>query len=429
MFENNSETGLEYIEGLSHSGKPVKDLSRIKKLLALLGDPQEKLRFVHIAGTNGKGSMAQMFNGIFVHAGLKTGLFTSPYIFEFGDRIRVNGENIPSQAISRLASAVKAAADDMNEREDLSQFEVTTAIAMLYFLEMKCDIVVLETGLGGLLDCTNAVQTSILTVIGSVDFDHTAILGNTLELIAEQKAGIMKTGVPCVLNGFNCDSVKKVFEEKAETLGCELVMSEPNEIKVRSEGVFGTEFDYKGTHFSTSMGGSFQVANAVTVIEGSRLLAGQFGFSDEDIREGIKNAKVPARAQALCEAPLTILDGGHNPDAMRALAGVLGQVCTGGRKCHAVIGMCADKNIASAIEAIVSQIESFVTVDGFSPRAQDKHELARMIEDMGGQARAASSDIQTEIAALQKQYPDDVILICGSLYLAAEVGRYETGRL
>lgn len=423
MFENNDFDGLEYISRLSHSGRPVTDLSRIKHLLSAIGDPQDKLRFVHIAGTNGKGSMAQMFNGIFVHRGLKTGLFTSPYIFEFSDRIRVNNENIPVEALSRLALAVKEAAQALPEYADFSQFEITTAIAFLYFLEMQCDIVVLETGLGGLLDCTNAVTTSVLTAIGSVDLDHTAILGDTVELIAQQKAGILKQNVPCVLNGKNIKSVQDIFRSKAEELSCQLVISDPAQIIITEEDIFGSTFTYKGEPYITSMGGSYQTENAATVIEGAKLLCNTFSITDTDIYEGIRSAQVPARAQVLCQKPVTILDGGHNPDAMRALSGLLGKLCADDKKIHAVIGMCKDKNIRTAIGEILPYITDFITVDGFSPRAEDRRELADIIIKMGADAQPAVNDLHAEIISLQKKYPDDVILICGSLYLAGEVGR------
>lgn len=421
MFENDDFDGLEYIARLSHSGKPVTDLSRIRHLLRAVGDPQDSLRFVHIAGTNGKGSMAQMFDEIFVHAGLKTGLFTSPYIFEFSDRIRVNNENIPKQALSRLALKVKSAADSIPEGADLSQFEFTTAIAFLYFAEENCDIVVLETGLGGLLDCTNAVTTSVLTAIGSVDLDHTAILGDTVELIARQKAGIMKPRTPCVLNGKNQKTVRDIFKAKAEELTCELVISDPDEINITNEDIFGSHFTYKGEAYTTSMGGSYQTENAAVVIEGAKLLRERFALTDDDICEGIRSAQVPARAQVICKKPLTILDGGHNPDAMRALSGILKKLNAEGRKIFALIGMCKDKNMTSAIGEISPFIEHFTTVDGFSPRCENKHSLAETIVSLGTPAEPSRTDILTEIKTLQTSHPNDVTLICGSLYLAGEV--------
>ena len=173
MFEYSNEKAIEYIFGFSHSGKPVKDLSRIKMLMSAIGDPQDRLKFVHIAGTNGKGSTARMFDGVFVRAGLKTGLFTSPFIIEYADRIQVNDRNIDSEALARLAGKVHEAVSEFPEDTGFSQFEITQAIAFLYFEEQGCDIVVLETGLGGLLDCTNIITTPLLTVITKVDLDHT----------------------------------------------------------------------------------------------------------------------------------------------------------------------------------------------------------------------------------------------------------------
>ena len=246
MIENTKDIDeLEFINSFSHSGKPVKDLSRIKALLSDLGDPQDSLKFVHIAGTNGKGSMAQMFSEVFQCAGLKTGLFTSPYIISYTDRIKINGIDIPKPALAKMAKRVKAVTDMHCDRENFSQFEITTAIAFLYFAEENCDIVVLETGLGGLLDSTNVIKTPVLTVIGSVDFDHTAILGDTLEKIAYQKAGIIKPHCPCVLSAGNDMKVIRTVREQAVKNLSQLVIPDINQLKLISCDVFGSKFEFK----------------------------------------------------------------------------------------------------------------------------------------------------------------------------------------
>lgn len=417
MFENSNEKALEYIFRFSHSGKPVKDLSRAKKLLAAVGDPQNRLKFVHIAGTNGKGSTARMFDQVFIHAGLKTGSFTSPYIFEYSDRIQVNDVNISNEALERLVKKVRNAVDTLPKECGFSQFEITQAIAFLYFEEQKCDIVVLETGLGGLLDCTNVITTPLLTVITKVDLDHTAILGDTVELIAEQKAGIIKKGVPCVLSADNCDKVIKVVGRKAAEMDSHLIMPDEALLGVQKIGLEGSELIYGNCRYHTAMAGKHQVYNALSVIEGCRQLQGQLGLTDRDITAGIASAILPGRTEILSHSPLVLLDGGHNPDGIRALVGVIG----GKKPCRAIIGMCRDKNLREALGVLIPHIDSFVTVDGFSDRAENAEELADLINEMGGSARSAKDRLLNEIENMKQQNADGLTVICGSLYLVSEV--------
>lgn len=419
MLEYSSQgSGIDYINSFSHSGKPVKDLGRISRLLESLGRPQDKLRFVHIAGTNGKGSVAEMFDRIFIAAGLKTGCFTSPFILRYNDRIRLDGQDIADSELSELAQTVRAAVETSPDKGDLSQFEITQAIAFLYFAKHGCDVVVLETGLGGLLDCTNVIASPLLTVITTINFDHTAILGGTLEQIAAQKAGIIKPLVPCVLSAQNAPEVARVVSAAAKDNGSKLVIPDMEQMSVRSLDCFGSEFDYKGKRFTVSMGGRHQIINALSVIEGCELLKGTLGLDDKVIAEGISKAVLPARVEVLCRSPLTILDGAHNPDGLTALANVL-KDC--GKRCHAVIGMCSDKNIDGAVAKLIPFVDEFFTVDGFSERAISRQELAHKITDLGGKAAPCELPLSGQIRALQQAHPDDITLICGSLYLAAQM--------
>ena len=419
MVEYSSQSsGMEFINAFTHSGKPVKDLSRIKRLLAALGDPQNSLRFVHIAGTNGKGSTAEMFSRIFIDAGLKTGCFTSPFIIRYNDRIRVGGKDIPSSDLSRIAEKVRTAVDTLPDSADLSQFEITQAIAFLYFVQQKCDIVVLETGLGGLLDCTNVITTPLLTVITTIDLDHTAILGDTIAQIAAQKAGIIKPNVPCVLSANNPRDAVNVVTQAAEKNHSALVIPDIESVLVKRLDCFGADFVYKGNAYTLSMGGAHQITNALSVIEGCELLKQTLALTDESITRGIAQAVLPARVEILCTSPLTILDGAHNPDGLSALAKVL-DGC--GKRCFALIGMCRDKNIDSAVQKLIPYVDTFYTVDGFSERALDRTDLAQKIISLGGKAQPCGLPIDVQIKALQKAHPNDITLICGSLYLAAQI--------
>ena len=418
MFENTKGgAGTDFVMGFSHLGKRAADLSRVRELLECLGNPQDKLKFIHIAGTNGKGSTAQMLNEICIQSGFKTGLFTSPYLIEYSDRIRVNNKNIPYERLDKLALRVKAQVEKSAYREDFSQFEITTAIAFLYFLEEKCDIVVLETGLGGLLDSTNAVKTSVLSVICSVDFDHTAVLGNTIEEIAYQKAGILKPGVPCVLSAGNAPDTVRIVSQTAEENHSELIIPDISLVKLKRCDAFGSEFEYKGENYQLSMGGKHQVFNALSVIEGCKLLP--FEISCETIKNGLKNASVIGRAEVISTKPLTILDGAHNPDGLSALAEVL-KSCKKS-PCKAVIGMCADKNIAEGVSKLIPYVDEFIAVDEFYGRAADKQRLAEIIRENGGNAAASQMTIMEEIKKIQQENPDGINLICGSLFLVSHV--------
>ena len=419
MTEYASEnSGIGFINSFTHSGKPVKDLDRIRRLLAALGDPQESLRFVHIAGTNGKGSIAEMFNRVFIESGLKTGCFTSPFIIRYNDRIRLDGKDIPDEELAAIAERVKEAVGDLDDCADFSQFEITQAIAFVYFAQHKCDVVVLETGLGGLLDCTNVITAPLLTVIATIDLDHTAILGETIPEIAAQKAGIIKQNVPCVLSAENPEDAVRVVRETAERKASRLVIPDIDSVSVEQLDCFGAEFGYKGINYTLSMGGAHQIINALSVIEGCGLLKEKLGLSDEIIAAGLAQAVLPARVEVLCKEPLTILDGAHNPDGLGALARVL-EGCE--MRCNAVIGMCKDKNIDSAVSKLIPLVDRFYTVDGFSERAMEKGELADKINTLGGNAQPCGLPIGLQIKALQKTHPNDITLICGSLYLAAQV--------
>ena len=409
---------MEFINQFTHSGKPVTDLGRAKRLLGALGDPQDKLAFVHIAGTNGKGSVAEMFNRIFISAGLKTGCFTSPFILRYNDRIRIDGCDIPDSELSQIAAQVRATVEALPEKDDFSQFEITQAIAFLYFEKHACDIVVLETGLGGLLDCTNIITSPLLTVITTIDLDHTAILGDTIAQIAAQKAGIIKPGVPCVLSANNPDDAVAVVSQTAQANGSRLVIPDISEVRITSADCFGSKFEYHGLSCTLSMGGVHQVTNALSVIEGCGLLREKLGLTDEVIAAGIEKAVLPARVEVLSKSPLTILDGAHNPDGLGALSKVLAE-CK--QRCFAIIGMCKDKNINSAVSKLIPFVEEFYTVDGFSDRALERNELANKINALGGKAQPCRHPINEQIKALQKTHPNDITLICGSLYLAAQL--------
>lgn len=410
---------MEYIGSFDRKGTRITDLSRARALMELVGNPQKKLRFVHIAGTNGKGSMAQMFSEIFVEQGYKTGLFTSPFLIEYTDRIRINGENIQKNRLCEICETLKPLFEKCSLRKDFSQFEITQAIAFCYFLREKCDIVVLETGLGGLNDCTNVIENPLLTVIGSVSYDHTAILGETLEEIAYQKAGIIKPHCPCVLSGGNDMSVVKTVREVAMEKESQLCIPNFSLLKIKETGIFGSVFTYKGEDYEISMQGLHQVSNAVTVIDGVKFVSEKLKTDISSVKSGLKRAKLVGRVEVLSRNPLVILDGGHNPDGTKALAKVLENLP---KPIAAVIGMHKDKNCENAVKNLVPAVNEFIAVDGFSDVGLDieKEKLCEVINSLGGKA-CCEKDIAKAVSKAKELSQGGTTVICGSLYLVSYV--------
>lgn len=402
---------FDFIDSFTKGGKPVTDLSRIKGLLDAIGNPEKELKFIHIAGTNGKGSTAQMFYEILLKAGVKVGLFTSPYIIDFTDRIRFMGENISRDILEELLPLLKSAV----KGSDYSQFEITMATAFLYYKSVGAEAVVLEAGLGGALDCTNAIQNPLLSVITSISHDHMGILGDTLEKIAFQKAGIIKRKTPCVLACDNDGAVMEVIKTAAEKQDSPLIIPDENKLLVDSDLTFGGEFVYKNRKYDISMSGEHQVTNALNVIEGAEILKKYFPITGDNIYDGIKAAKVIGRCEILSFSPLVILDGCHNDGGIKALAKVLKNI----PEPTAIIGMLKDKNAQNAILPLVPICRKFITVSGFNPSAYSAEELKDIITSLGAAAKVGEGVEKEYKKALSGEYGNAVIL--GSLYLVADV--------
>lgn len=415
---------MEFINSFSKKGKKIENLDRIKRLLHSVGDPQKEMKFIHIAGTNGKGSMAQMFSEILIDAGYKTGLFTSPYLIEYNDRIKINGENISDEELEEISREIKPIVTALENYEDFSQFEITQTVAFLYFLRHNCDVVVLETGVGGLLDSTNVIEEPLVSVIGSIALDHTDVLGDTVEKIAAQKAGIIKHGCPCVLSAGNDMSAVKTVREKAMEMQSQLVI--PNLCLCRAEkwDVFGCKFKYKGQEYELSMGGLHQINNAITVIEASKLIAEKLMLGMDNVRNGLKRAKLFARIEVLSKAPLTILDGGHNPDGMKALAKAIGGIEASPK--IAVIGMIKGKDSEDAVKQLVPLIDEFVCVDGYYPLETPKETMEEIIKNAGGKARCSYVSPEETLEQVKKRNINGLTLVCGSLFLASRIKQYES---
>ena len=388
-------------------------LDRIRRLLGRLGNPQEKLKFVHIAGSNGKGSTAAMLSSVLTAAGLKTGLYTSPHLWRFHERFQVDGVPISGEDLAEITAQVLEAAEDETE------FELMTAIGMVYFLKAECDIVVLETGLGGRLDSTNVIPAPEAAVITHIGLEHTELLGDTVEKIAAEKAGIIKPGCSAVLYGQSLEAEAAV-ERACGVVNVPLSRTAPAEPV--SSGLEGQCFTYRGRGpYSISLLGEYQVHNAAVVLETVDALRRRgWEISEKAVQSGLSQARWPGRLELARRSPDVILDGGHNPQCMEALARALGELYPG-KKLIFLIGVLADKDWSTMLGELLPLAKEFYTITPDSPRAMPAQELAEYLEARGVRAVPCGTVRDGLDRALAAAGPKDVVCACGSLYMIGEV--------
>lgn len=405
----NFDECMEFINSYSKSGKPVTDLSRAKNLMRLVGNPEKRLDFVHVAGTNGKGSTVEYISNALIYSDYKVGQFTSPFVLHYTDRIRINGREIDEQSLCEICGFIKERIDN----QPYSQFEITMAIAMWYFEGEGCDIVVLEAGIGGLLDCTNVIESPVLSVITSISLDHTSILGDTVEKIAQQKAGIIKENSAVVVAPVcNC---KDIFRKKAKEAKAEF-------IKVKKYNVKDNILIYDGIIYKPFMLGHGQFSNASTAIEACRYLRKKgFEISDEAIRKSIETTQVKARCQYIDGNPPVIVDGGHNAEGILNLEAVLRNFAvTKGKKIYTVMGMVDTKDYEDGVYSIARYSGKMFTVDDFAPNAVSAEKLAEIAGEHTYSEVCNSLDEAVEKAKKSAIENNGIVVVCGSLYLASK---------
>lgn len=340
--------------------------------------------------------------------GLKTGLFTSPYVTDFLERIMINGVPAEKEIFSKAALKVKSVIEENNL--EINEFEFVTAVAFCIFKEQNCDIVMLETGLGGRFDATNIIKSPVVSVISSISRDHTEVLGDTVEKIAFEKAGIIKPGVPCVTDYYNEPGVKRVIKEACDLKNCKFYQSaEPKNIR---GGIDGSIFEIENEEYKISLAGDHQCRNASLAV----LAAKTAGFSKDSIRKGLMSAKNPARFEIISKDPLVILDGGHNEGCAEAIARTVKKILPD-QKITAVLGMMADKDIDGFIGIIAPLCKSIITVTPSNPRSLTAEKLKEIAKKYCADVTAAK-DISD---ALEKAGKSAELLICGSLYLAGDI--------
>ena len=395
-------------------------LSRIRELMRHLGNPQNELRFVHIAGTNGKGSTSAMLASILSAAGYTTGLFTSPHLQRYNERIQVNGAEISDGDLLALLREIGSAAARMSERP--SEFEALTALALLYFQRRHCRIVVLEVGLGGRLDPTNVIAPPEAAVITNIGLEHTEYLGDTLEKIAAEKAGIIKPGSDVVLYG-QSPEVENVVRAKCAGCGGKLQATDISNLEVLSCDLSGQRLRYRERReLRLGLLGLYQSRNAAVALDTvDALLRRGWSIPEDAVVRGLACARWPGRFEVLRREPLVIVDGAHNPNGVEALAACLEQYLPD-RKVTFVMGVMADKRYDQMLDLVAPFAEKFITVTPDSHRSLPSVQLAADIgRRLGLPVKAAGTASEGVSMALEEARPGDAICVFGSLYQVGEV--------
>ena len=408
---------LNYIHSLNRFGiKP--GLERINALLKRLGNPEEKLKCIHIAGTNGKGSTSTALSNIMIAEGKKTGLFISPFVVNFRERIQINGEYIKEKELANLTYEISKIVPEVEKEveDNITEFEFITALMFAYFKEQNCDVVILEVGLGGRLDSTNVITKPLASVITQIALDHIAVLGDTIDKIAYEKCGIIKADCPVITTSHQNPRALPVIEKIAKDKNSPLKIANISSVENVKIAPYGSEFTYKGMNITVNLAGRHQIENMTAAAETALAL----GVSKTAIVRGIANTKFPARLEILSRSPLVILDGAHNENGADVLANYLDE-----HKLTPVtlIGMMADKNCEAVVKKIASRSKAVfaVKVEG-NPRTETAENLSQIAGEYCVNSFTAENYGYALSLAFQRCKKTNLpLLICGSLYLASDI--------
>ena len=411
-----------YLDEVSKYGS-VLGLESMRELLRRLGDPQNELKFIHISGTNGKGSVLAYLSTILSGAGYRTGRYISPTLFSYRERIQVDGEYIEKESLACHVTAIAAAAEDMQKAglPSPTVFEIETALAFLYFKEKRCDIVTLEVGCGGLLDATNVITTTLMEVIASISMDHTDLLGDTLAKIAAQKAGIIKPDT-MVVSAQQKSEAAQVIEDTCKEQHCTLQMVDESKISNVHYGAEGQTFSYKTwENVAISLAGSYQIKNAALALEGVEALRKLgYALSDQQVREGLLHTAWRGRFTTLRRDPTVIIDGAHNPAAALELKESLERYFPG-KTLYFVMGMFKDKDYAQVIDLTAPLARHIITVETpGNPRAMPARELAEAVGKVNPSVEWADSVAHGVEKALAMAGKEDAVIVFGSLSFLGE---------
>ena len=417
----NYEEALQYISSVNWKGS-VPGLERIRELTEKLGNPQEKLKFVHIGGTNGKGSTAAFVSSVLRAAGYKVGLFISPYIEVFNERMQINNQYISNQELADITEYVKPYAESMEDAP--TEFELNTAIALVYFLQNQCDIVVFEVGMGGEFDATNIIPSPEAAVITAIGLDHTAYLGDTVEKIAQTKSGIIKQGSITVMYQ-QSEEITSVIRKRCEEVGSKLLISEPEKLKLVCGDIDHQIFEHEKygalTIFMPAVYQKYNLALAIRTIEALRMK--KWKITEEQLRKGLQDAFWPGRFEVLSKNPVFLVDGAHNPHGIIAAAESLKAVFPG-KKLLMIFGVLADKDYELMLDVITPLAKKVFCVSPDNSRALSQENLSKEVRRRNVEADAFADIADAIDAAFSAAEEDDVICALGSLYMIGDIKVY-----
>ena len=429
LQQRKSKATMNYSEVLNYITEKNKlgsmpGISAIMELLKRLGNPEKKVKALHIAGTNGKGSIMAYAESVMILHGLKVGRYISPAIFDFREKWQINRKYISEEdccdIISRIADVIVEMEDDGFRSP--TTFEIETAAAFMYFAEENCDYMLIECGMGGKGDATNVFDHAVLNVMASVSFDHMQFLGNTLTEITKEKTGIVNEG-DILVSYPQCEEVKSCIDEDAAVRGYSVIYPDTDSVIRHEEGIRGSRFSYKGHDYEISIAGDYQIYNAVTAIEILNNIPG-LSFSEEEIRTGLKNTFWLGRMTIASLEPLFVVDGAHNRDAWIKLRDTLAG-CFPDRKFVFILGVLSDKEYEYMLNTLCPLMKKAYTVTTSSNRAFDGGSLADMIKKRGVEAEFIDTENPFETVvrkALDDAYSfEDTIVACGTLSFAGYI--------
>lgn len=418
----NYDEAIEYIHGTQKFGSKL-GLHNIGILLGLMGNPQKKLKFVHVAGTNGKGSTTAFIGSILMEAGYKTGIYTSPYIQRFTERITIGNKEIAKDELAEITSFVKANVEKMLAMGENhpTEFELVTAIAFEYYFRKSCDVVVLEVGLGGRFDSTNIIDTPDVAVITTISYDHTDRLGKTLPEIAFEKAGIIKSGGDVVIYAQSSE-VEQVFERVCSERSASFHRTNFSRLTLHEFGIDGQTFSFGGyENLRIGLLGEHQIRNAAVAVKTAEVLKSRgYHITEDHLRMGLLKTKWPGRIEVLSRDPLFIIDGAHNPEGAAMLRKALDEYFPG-KPVTFIMGVLTDKDYISMMKIVLPGCKRLVAITTDSPRALSAVELAKSASSYCKNIQISDTIERAVSMCMESASAEDVICAFGSLYYIGAV--------
>lgn len=419
----NYQETLDYIHSRTKYGSRL-GLHRMERILELMGNPQKNLKFIHVAGTNGKGSTTAMTTEILKTQGYKTGMYISPYIIDFRERMQINGQMIPKEQLAAALTAIMPYLVIM-EGEDtpITEFELVTVLAIQWFCMEHCDFVVFEVGLGGRFDATNVIDAPLVAVIGKIAYDHVAILGDTIKKIAFEKCGIIKKGSHVVSYPLQEEDARLMISDTAKMLHCPCNFGDMSQLEQVQVGEHGARYVYQGQPYEIALVGEHQVYNSITVHGIVAALRAQgVEISQDSLTTGLKNAHFGGRLEEVCQNPVCIIDGAHNPDGVEVLCTAIDTLYKP-RKVITVMGMLGDKDFKNCIVEVARRSDVYIATVPDTPRAADAEEIAAIARTVCNEVYVEPVPYEAAKKAKLLAGKDDVVIACGSLYMIGEAKR------